>query len=31
MKYEKWIKILIILGTCCMITSLVIFIYSYLV
>lgn len=28
MKYEKWIKILIILGTFCIITSLVLFAYS---
>lgn len=30
MKYEKWIKILVILGTFCMIASLVLFIYSYI-
>lgn len=28
MKYEKWIKILVIIGTCSIITSLVLFLYS---
>lgn len=28
MKYEKWIKILVIFGTFCIITSLVLFAYS---
>lgn len=28
MKYEKWIKILVIIGTFCIITSLLLFAYS---